>query len=237
MGVLEYRDVGKGIPLMLLHGGTGSIEEWGDCVDTFAETYRVIAYNRRGYGNSTPRYIFSQGFFEEDVDDLAALMEALSLDVPVFLCGFSDGGTIALLFAVKHPKRIRAMVCSGGHIYVDKKTTPALEKARKAFEKRVTRQGTENTPQTRSQRAWFERWLHPEFEPFSIEDKMQQIQCPTLVVQGLEDEYADPNHAQRIADGIKESQLWLVEGASHWIHGGKHAKRFSKQVMAYLADK
>ena len=236
-GMLEYVDIGEGIPLIMLHGGTGSIEEWGACVDCFAETYRVIAYNRRGYGGSTPRYVFPHRFFEEDTEDLAALLEALALDGPVFLCGFSDGGTIALMFAVRHPTRVRAMVCSGGHIYVDKKTTPGLQKARKTFEKRVARHGVEDTPQTRSQRAWFDRWLHPGFEPFSIEDEIFRIQCPTLVVQGMEDEYADPTHAQRIAHGIKGSQLWLVKGARHWVHGGKQAEDFKKHVLEYLADK
>jgi pimeloyl-ACP methyl ester carboxylesterase len=235
--LLEYVDVGKGIPLIMLHGGTGSIEEWGDCVDFFAETYRVIAYNRRGYGRSTPRYVFSSRFFEEDVDDLAALIEALGLDGPVFLCGFSDGGTIALMFAVRYPTRVRAMVCSGGHIYVDRKTTAGLEKARKAFENRVKRHGVEDTPQTGSQRAWFDLWLHPGFEPFSIEDKIRRIQCPTLVIQGMEDEYAEPSHAQRIAQGIKDSKLWLVKGARHWVHGGKEAQSFKKVVLGYLADK
>ena len=62
------------------------------------------------------------GFFEEDVRDLVALMNGLGLTAPVFLCAFSDGGTIALMFAVRHPERVKAMVCSGAHIYVDKTT-------------------------------------------------------------------------------------------------------------------
>lgn len=234
-GALEYEDIGDGIPLVMLHGGTGNIEEWGSCVAHFADQYRVIAYNRRGYGKSEPRYRFGPDFFEEDVQDLAALMDALGLHSPVFLCAFSDGGTIALMFAVKYPERVRAMVISGAHIYVDKKTVPGLHKIRQLYENRVTARGLEGTPQVRSQRAWFDRWLHPDFAPFSIEDEISRIQCPTLVIQGTEDEYAEPAHAESIAEKISDSELWLVKGARHWVHGGKRADAFQERVLDFFS--
>jgi pimeloyl-ACP methyl ester carboxylesterase len=58
-----------------------------------------------------------------------------------------------------------------------------------------------------------------------------------LIVQGTEDEYASVSHAQRMADGIKDAQLWLVQGAQHWVHGGQHNDSFKAGVMAFLADK
>jgi pimeloyl-ACP methyl ester carboxylesterase len=236
-GKLEYVDKGRGVSLVLLHGGTGNIDEWGSCVDCFAERYRVIAYNRRGYGNSTPRYVFRPDFFEEDIEDLVHLLDALGVHGPVFLCGFSDGGTIALMFAVRHPERVCAMVCSGAHIYVEEKTSRGLLRVREVFEQRVKRRGLQETPQARSQRAWFDRWLNDDFRPFSIEDEISHIVCPTLVVQGMEDEFAAESHARRIADVIDNAELWLVEGARHWIHGGQHAGVFQDRVMSFLADK
>ena len=236
-GMLEYVEKGKGVPLILLHGGTGNIQEWGTCIDYFATKYRVIAYNRRGYGDSTPRYAFSCNFYEEDIEDLLAFLDVLRLTAPVFFCAFSDGGTLALMFAARFPERTRAMVCAGGHIYVDEKTSEGLLRTRRIFENRIQRKALEETPQIRSQRAWFDRWLSVDFKPFSIENMMSQIKCPALVVQGTEDEYADTDHAQRIADGIKGSQLWLVKGARHWVHGGEHAGVFNEKVMAFFADK
>ncbi|MDY6954124.1 MAG: alpha/beta hydrolase [Thermodesulfobacteriota bacterium] len=233
-GTIEYVEAGKGTPLILLHGGTGSIEEWGSCIDDFATKYRVIAYNRRGYGGSSPRYHFSEDFFQEDIEDLAALLDALGILTPVLLCAFSDGGTIALIFAATFPERTRAMVCSGAHIYADEKALKGLLLARRILEKRLQQNGGKETAQVRSQMAWFDRWLHPDFKPFSIEDKIRRITCPTLVVQGREDEYAEPSHAQRIAQGISNAQLWLVEGARHWVHGGKHKELFQERAMAFL---
>jgi pimeloyl-ACP methyl ester carboxylesterase len=166
-----------------------------------------------------------------------AFLDVLGLHSPVLLCAFSDGGTIALIFAATFPERTRAMVCSGAHIYVDEKTSKGLLRVKTIFEHRIRAEGTMETPQVRSQRAWFHRWLHPDFRPFSIEDKMSQIKCPTLVVQGTEDEYAEPSHAERIAHGIRDGELWLVEGAHHWVHGGEHKDQFLDRAMAFLADK
>jgi len=223
--------------LILMHGGTGSIEEWGPCIDRFAEGYRVIAFNRRGYGDSTHRETFSSDFFEEDVEDLLALLGVLGLAEPVLLCAFSDGGTIALMFAAEFPGRVRAMVCAGAHIYVEDKSISGLEHAQRVFEHRIEKMGLKETPQIRSQRAWFHRWLHSGSEHLSLETELSRIMCPTLVIQGTEDEYAEIRHAERIAQGISGSELWLVEGARHWIHGGEYTEAFVERIMAFLADK
>jgi pimeloyl-ACP methyl ester carboxylesterase len=235
-GSLEYVEKGKGVPLVLLHGGTGSIEEWGPCVDAFAAKYRVIAYNRRGYGNSSPRYVFTALFYDEDMDDLTVLLNALGVVAPVFFCGFSDGGTIALMFAARFPEYFRALVVSGAHIYVEEKTAQGLARVRDNYEKAGKRKGLENTARFKSQMAWFDRWLGDSFRPFSIEDEIGRILCPTLVIQGTEDEFANVSHAQRIADGISDSRLWLVPGARHWIHGGVHAPVFQDRVLAFFSD-
>jgi pimeloyl-ACP methyl ester carboxylesterase len=236
-GALEYVEKGQGAPLVLLHGGTGSIDEWGPCVDRFAAKYHVIAYNRRGYGESTPREVFPANFLEEDVEDLAAFLDLLGLTQPVFFCAFSDGGTIALMFAARFPGRVRAMVCAGAHIYVENKAIRGLVHAEGVFEHRIAKMGLKETPRIRSQRAWFQRWLHADAGLLSMEDRLSAITCPTLIIQGAEDEYAETSHAERIAEGIEGSELWIVEGARHWIHGGEHADAFIEKVMVFLADK
>jgi pimeloyl-ACP methyl ester carboxylesterase len=236
-GTLEYVEKGAGVPLVLMHGGTGSIEEWDACLGPFSETYHMIAYNRRGYGESTPREIFSHDFFEEDVQDLADFMDDLELRQPVLLCAFSDGGTIALMFAARFPDRVRAMVCAGAHIYVEEKSVKGLFHAKQVFEHRIEKMKLEESPQVRSQRAWFDRWLKSDVGFQSIEDELPRIKCPTLIVQGTEDEYAETSHAENIAKGIKGSELWLVEGARHWIHGGEHAGVFNDRVLSFFADK
>ncbi|MBW2109548.1 MAG: hypothetical protein JRI36_12920, partial [Deltaproteobacteria bacterium] len=65
---------------------------------------------------------------------------------------------------------------------------------------------------------------------------ISRIRCPTLIVQGLEDEFAEPIHAERIAERIQGSQLWLVKGARHWIHRARHADLFMARALAFFAD-
>lgn len=236
--VLEYVDVGEGSPLVLLHGGTGSIQEWGDSIACFSENFRVLAYNRRGFGRSTSRSAFPFDYHDTDVADLAAFLDGLGLYRPVKLCGFSDGGTIVLMFAARFPERVSAAVSVAGHIYVEKKTQEGLLKTRQVFEAAVKQNGChQRSDNIRSREAWFDLWLAPGFRAwFNLEARLAKIVCPTLVIQGTRDEYAGVDHAQRIAEGIKDARLLLVEGAKHWIHGGDYAGIFQDNVKAFLND-
>jgi pimeloyl-ACP methyl ester carboxylesterase len=234
----EYVDVGEGPALVLLHGGTGSIQEWGDSIASFSENFRVLAYHRRGFGGSTSRSAFPFNYHDTDVADLAAFLDALGLHRPVRLCGFSDGGTIVLMFAAQFPERVSAAVSVAGHIYVEKKTQEGLSKTRQMLGAAMERGGCDPTSNAiRSREAWFELWLAPDFRDwFNLEARLAQIACPTLVIQGTRDEYAGVDHARRIADGIKDARLLLVEGAKHWIHGGEYAKIFQDSVKAFFND-
>ena len=235
---LEYVDEGQGPPLVLLHGGTGNIAEWGDCVPYFAQRHRVVAYNRRGYGNSTPRVDFPPTYHHTDVADLLALLDALNVKAPVRLCGFSDGGTIVLMFAARFPGRVESLVSIAGHIYVEEKSRQGLRRARRFFESGIQKRGLdEGSHAVQGRRAWFDLWLDDRFgESFNIEHELDRIECPALIIQGTEDEYAQVSHARRIADGIADSRLYLIEGARHWIHGGEHADRLRQAVAAFLDE-
>lgn len=235
-GRLEYIDVGRGPPLVLLHGGTGNIDEWRGALSHLSRRYRVVAYNRRGFGQSSSRTAFPFNYHEADVADLILFLDALGLSGPVRLCGFSDGATIVLMFAARFPQRVIAAVSIAGHIYVEGKTQRGLAKARTVFESRVRQSGRErDVKKIRSRRAWFDVWLDPRFrQSFNLEDQLAQITCPTLVVQGTEDEYADTRQAERIAQEIPGARLLLMEGARHWIHGGSHAEALLGEISTFL---
>ena len=237
-GVLEYIDMGTGAPLVLLHGGTGDISEWGASVGYFARQYRVLVYNRRGYGNSTPRLDFPPTYHDADVADLLKFLDALGLNDPVRLCGFSDGATIALMFAARFPGRVAALVLVAGHIYVEAKTQQGLLRAKRLFEAGIQKkERNEAAHKIQGRRAWFDLWLDEQFRQwFNIEDALGKIRCPTLVVQGTEDEYANVSQARRIAEGIPNAALYLMAGAKHYIHGGDQAEALGERVTAFLGD-
>ncbi|MET0656646.1 MAG: alpha/beta hydrolase [Steroidobacteraceae bacterium] len=105
---LHYIELGRGDPLILLHGGQGDYRSWPQHMEALAKHYRVISYSRRyHYPNKNP---IAPGYSAlVDADDLAALIEKLDLGA-VHLVGSSAGAFAALALAVEHPKMVRTMV-------------------------------------------------------------------------------------------------------------------------------
>ena len=98
---------GEGRPLVLLHDGLPDRRVWDDRFVAFVPRYRIIRYDRRGYGKSSaPDRPFS------DVSDLHRLLRHLSVD-DAYLLGMSNGGKVALEFALEHPGMVAALVLVG----------------------------------------------------------------------------------------------------------------------------
>lgn len=95
-----------GEPLVLVHGSWGSRHNWDTVVPGFAEHLRVVAYDRRGHGESERPP--GQGSFTEDVADLAALIEALG-PAPAWVAGNSSGAVITLQLAAARPDLLRGI--------------------------------------------------------------------------------------------------------------------------------
>ena len=104
---LFYEETGNGEALVMAHGSWGDHHNWDLVVPALAERYRVITYDRRGHSQSERPA--TQGSFDEDADDLAALIKALGI-APALVIGNSGGSIIALKAAVRHSAAIRALV-------------------------------------------------------------------------------------------------------------------------------
>jgi len=96
-------------PLVLLHGGGDTIgTSFGHVLPAFARDRQVIAFEQQGYGHTAD--IVGRPFsFEQSADDTAALLAYLHVD-QADLLGFSNGGTIALQVAIRHPRAVRRLV-------------------------------------------------------------------------------------------------------------------------------
>lgn len=107
---LEYEDHGAGgPPLVLVHGFTGSRDDWLERLPELAELGRTVAVDLRGHGGSTKTGDLASYCFDRLVDDLAAFHDALALG-PWDLLGHSLGGMVALRFALAHPDRVRSLL-------------------------------------------------------------------------------------------------------------------------------
>jgi pimeloyl-ACP methyl ester carboxylesterase len=107
---IHYVDVGKGAPIVLVHGIMGDYRTWEAQMDDFSKNHRVIAYSlRHGYPNkqildSTADYSINQ-----NVRDLTELIKALKLE-PVHLVGHSSGALVSLLTTIGNPELVRSLI-------------------------------------------------------------------------------------------------------------------------------
>ncbi|WP_030799573.1 alpha/beta fold hydrolase [Streptomyces sp. NRRL S-337] len=106
-GHLAYRDIGRGLPLVLLHAGFFDHRMWDDQVAALAAHYRVITPDARGHGDSSNA---DRPF--RPTDDLAALLRHLDVG-PAVLIGVSMGASTAVDTALEHPELVRALVVGG----------------------------------------------------------------------------------------------------------------------------
>ena len=106
---IHYIDIGKGEPVVFVHGTLGDYRIWGAQMDTFALHHRVIAYSRRfAYPNKQVINDTADYTVVPHAKDLAELIRALNLE-PVHLVGHSYGAFTSLLTTINHPELIRSL--------------------------------------------------------------------------------------------------------------------------------
>ncbi len=110
---LHYREQGTGEPLILLHGNGKDGSYFEHQMAAFAPRYRVIALDTRGHGRS-PRGK-APFTIRQFADDLLAFMDERGIG-RAHVLGFSDGGNIALVFALAHPERVGKLVLNGANL-------------------------------------------------------------------------------------------------------------------------
>ncbi len=104
---IHYEEWGTGEPLLLLHGATVTHAMWAPVVPALAQHYRVIAPDLRGHGRTdNPTAEFTYRLL---ADDTAAFITALGLEQPN-VCGWSDGGQVALELGMRYPSLARSLI-------------------------------------------------------------------------------------------------------------------------------
>jgi pimeloyl-ACP methyl ester carboxylesterase len=103
---LYYEVAGAGHPFVLLHGHLLDRRSWDDQFAAFAERYKVIRYDQRGFGDSG---LIERGKTYSDRRDLYELMKFLGIE-SAYLMGCSGGGSLAIDFTLEHPEMVDALI-------------------------------------------------------------------------------------------------------------------------------
>jgi pimeloyl-ACP methyl ester carboxylesterase len=192
-------------PIIFLHEGLGSVAMWrGWPAHVCAATGRAgVVYSRRGYGNSDPvPDVRGEGRLDADYmhreawEVLPQLLAALGIEKPVLL-GHSDGGSIALLYASRHP--VTACVVMAPHVMVEGLSVRSIEEARDSYPSLRERLARYHADVDIAFWQWNDIWLSPVFRSFDIRQDCRSITAPVLAMQGVDDVYGTMRQIEEIA--------------------------------------
>jgi pimeloyl-ACP methyl ester carboxylesterase len=220
--VIESREIAGAEPaLVFLHEGLGSVALWRDFPDRLAHATgrRALLYSRAGHGNSsvprqprTPRFMH-----DEALDVLPGLLHEHGIETPV-LVGHSDGGSIALIHASRHP--VSKLVLLAPHVFVEDLSVASIAEARETFETTDLRDrmARYHRDAEATFRLWNDIWLAPEFRDWNIEDVLPSITAPVLAIQGEHDQYGTMAQIDAIEAGVSGPFERAVLDARHAPH-------------------
>jgi proline iminopeptidase len=225
-GALWTARQGDGPPLLLLPGGPGCADYLGPVAELLAPHFTTLRYEPRGCGRSSVRGRFD---LDECVDDLEHLRRHLGVERWALL-GHSWGANLALLYAMRLPRRVRALVyVSGNGIQHDPDWHAQYASARDAGLERTPDWSFEPNPEVN--RRLSEAWRMYATRP-GMQRAVADVGVPCLVVYGDRDiRPAWP--ARRIAELIPGARFELLTGADHYVWRGC-AERLRALVVDHL---
>ena len=222
---LHYLEKGQGKPLILLHGNGEDNSYFVYQVAYFSRFYRVIAIDTRGHGQS-PRGTapFSIQQFAEDLRGFLDQHE-----IPkAHILGFSDGGNIALTFALHYPERVDRLILNGANLFpAGVKSTVQLPivlgyHTASLFAKR--------SPKAKENAALLGLMVK---EPNIRPEELNGLTVPTLVIAGTKDMIRE-SHTRLIARSLPNARLVLLPG-DHFI-ANKEPAAFNRAVRDFLNE-
>ncbi len=220
---LNVVERGTGFPLVLLHGNGEDHTYFERQMEPFARRWRVLAVETRGHGSS-PRGT-APFTLEQFADDLRDCLEERGIR-KCHLLGFSDGGNIAILFALKYPQYLDRLVLNGANLFPE----GVVEEEQKVYEARWRELGALPVLTEAERREWELLDLmvtQPQIDPAAL----KALTMPVLVVAGEKDLIRE-DHTRLIAASIPGSVLRILPG-DHFI-ARRNAESFNETVLAFL---
>lgn len=211
--------------LVFLHDSLGSIRQWKDFPRRLGEAAGLdaLVYDRQGYGGSDPfpGARRAKSYLDSEADVLEKVLAELGVARAV-LFGHSDGGTIALLAAARHPSRIAGIMVEAGHVFIEDITFAGIRDALQAFHATDMRERLRKYHGDKVDALfenWSGTWLSEEFRKWNIERCLPAIRCPVLVIQGEKDEYGSEAQVDAVVGQVGgPARKLMLAGIGHAPH-------------------
>lgn len=257
-GKIYYQVTGEGPPLVLIHAGFLDSRMWDEQFKLFADGFKVIRYDVRGFGKSdSPHDKFTNS------NDLYSILKHLNI-TKATLIGVSNGGAIALDFAVEHPEMLERLILVGTGVW-GYENTPEEEKIWDRFDemmkpqelavkenrladavemdvnvwaaaqnptsrKRILEIAMDNArTQAEPPGKWQIRRQPSTFK------RVVEINAATLLIVGDRDVEGMILQSRRLQELIPNSKLVVVEGADHVVNLSK-PDQFNRLVLEFLKN-
>lgn len=208
---IYYECYGQGMPIILLHGNGESHKIFDKLIDQLKTRFTVYAIDSRGHGKSTKVKELDYAVMTEDI---VAFIQRLKIEKPI-LYGFSDGGIIGILLAIKYPELLSKLIISGANLYPSGIKTLYLNLFR--FIYRMTKNVNYAMMLT---------------QPNIEREELKKIGIPTLVLAGSKDMIKE-EHTRLIAEAIPDSILRILEGENHMSYV-VHSPKLYEIIESFL---
>jgi pimeloyl-ACP methyl ester carboxylesterase len=253
---LYYEIVGKGHPLVLIHGFSVDNRVWDDQFEVFAKRFKVIRYDVRGFGKSALPTI---GKEYSHTKDLKALLNQLGID-HAYLIGLSMGGSIALDFTLEHPEMTRALILVDSTLGGFRDWSKTWSELWKSIWKEAKKNGIEAARDLELKAAFFKPalkkpnvgfrlrqmvseysgWHFVNTDPLRSSvppaiDRLQEIKVPTLIIVGERDLPDFHMISDILNRKIQNSKRITLKGAGH-VSNMETPREFNEAISSFLAN-
>jgi len=239
---------GEGEPLVLIHGGNLDLRMWDGQFDLLAERFRVVRYDVRGFGQSTPADVEHAAH-----EDLLALLDHLEIE-RAHIVGLSLGGRIAVDFALANPDRVGDLVLAGPGLSGWRFTpAPWHDKLREAaragdlvaiaeawLESDYMAPAMEHPELAERLRTitlenddlWLRDFRERPLDPPAVE-RLEDLQAPVLLILGDRDVPDIHRIVELLEQKVPGARKVVVEGAGHMVNM-ERPEEFNRAVLEFL---
>ena len=227
-----YAEFGQGAPVVLLHGGLGNSNYWGNQVPVLAKRYRVIVMDSRGHGRST-RDAKPYGY-DLMASDVVGLLDYLKIKKAAIV-GWSDGAILGLDIALHHPERLTKVFAFAANSDPNGVADISKSVVFNAYIERASKEYEHLSATPKQYQAFLDQiskmWAS---QPNWTAADLGKIAVPVWIVDADHDEAIKRENTLFMADHIPGAGLRLQAQVSHFSFL-QDPQQFNDDVLHFLA--